>query len=64
MLNFFQKKSHFYLEALQKLSLTPVISPPHQYTIEELETEILQKSLLGVDALKNATKIIKGINVI
>jgi len=53
-----------YLETTQKLPLTTVISPSHQYTIEELETEILQKSSLGVDALKSATKIIKGINVI
>lgn len=54
--------NYFIEENSDKSTPTPalVISPPHQYTLEELETEILQKSSLGVDALKIATEAIKG----
>lgn len=57
------KQNNFCLEKSQEHSSAPVIlPPPHQYTLEELETEILKKSSLGIDALKNATETIKGIN--
>lgn len=56
------KQNNFCLEKSQERLPAPVTFPPHQYTLEELETEILKKSSLGIDALKNATETIKGIN--
>lgn len=44
----------------QEFPPAPLNLPPHQYTLEELETEILKKSSLGISALKNATTAIKG----
>ncbi|KAL5240712.1 hypothetical protein ACI65C_008122 [Semiaphis heraclei] len=43
----------------QELPPAPLNLPPHQYTLEELETEILKKSSLGISALKIATAAIK-----
>ncbi|VVC27906.1 Hypothetical protein CINCED_3A010541 [Cinara cedri] len=36
-----------------------VVTPPRQYTLDELETEILQKSSMAIAALKIATEAIK-----
>lgn len=45
----------------QELPPAPPTLPPRQYTLEELETEILKKSSLGISVLKIATAAIKGI---
>lgn len=54
--NFVQTKP---AEKLQELPPTSLNLPPRQYTLEELETEILKKSSLGINALKSATEAIK-----
>ncbi|XP_025199417.1 MICOS complex subunit Mic60-like [Melanaphis sacchari] len=53
--NFVQTKP---AEKLQELPPAPLNLPPRQYTLEELETEILEKSSLGISALKSATEAI------
>ncbi|KAF0762719.1 MICOS complex subunit Mic60-like [Aphis craccivora] len=45
-------------EKLQELPPAPLNLPPHQYTLEELESEILKNSSLGISALKSATEAI------
>lgn len=55
--------NYFIEEKTDRPTPTPelLITPPRQYTLEELEAEILQNSSLGVNALKIATEAIKGI---
>lgn len=55
----------WWIENSQKLPPATVITPlPPQYTLEELETEILKKSSLCIDALNKATEATKGILII
>jgi hypothetical protein len=51
---------YYNLEQIQEVQPVPVVLPSRQYTLEELETEIVTKSLQGIDALKTATEAIKG----
>ncbi|XP_026811516.1 MICOS complex subunit Mic60-like [Rhopalosiphum maidis] len=53
--NFVQTKP---AEKLQELTPALLDLPPRQYTLEELETEILKNSSLGISALKSATEAI------
>jgi len=50
-----------YSDKSPELPPAPVILPPIQYTLKELETDILNNSLSGVNALKKATESLKGI---
>lgn len=59
VLNFTNKKT--CLEKSQEHPQAEVILPPRQYTLEEIEDEILKKSSLGINSLKSATEAIKGV---
>lgn len=57
----FSIKSLIIFVEKQELPPAPQNVTPHQYTLEELETEILKKSSLVTSSLKIATAVIKGI---